>query len=46
MDETIRYCEDGGGSNVTDQTPEPLCAQYDKPDKASAIKAHRSRFST
>ena len=46
MDATCKYCEDGGRSYVKDQVPEPLCARYDKPDKTSAIKEHKSRFHT
>lgn len=46
MEATCKYCEEGGSSYVGDQVPEPLCARYDKPDKISAVKEHRSRFHT
>ena len=45
---TKQLCKDG---NVQTRTrfspdiPKPLSSQYERPDKATAVKRHKSRFS-
>ena len=40
---TINQCEVGISKESTD-VPKPLCSQYERPDKMSAVHQHRSRF--
>ena len=42
---TMQLCTDGATQSSTSNVPGSLSSSYDKPDKASAIKSHRSRFS-
>ena len=42
---TMQFYMDGGTQSSTSNVPGPLSSTYDKPDKASAIKSHRSHFS-
>ena len=42
--ETISYCETGTSQERIDDVPEPLCSQYERPEKTFAIQQHRSRF--
>ena len=41
---TTEICNQGG-SHVREDSPSPLCKDYEKPDKSTAIQQHRSRFS-
>ena len=43
MQETIHQCEEGT-SQSPQHVPMPLCSGYERPDKASAVSRHRSRF--
>ena len=46
MTETMRRCRNGIIEELpSDNAPAPLSTQYERPDKASAIKSHKSRFS-
>lgn len=44
MKETIRRCKDGITEAHYDDTPAPLSSQYERPNKTTAIKSHKSRF--
>ena len=44
--EKTKLCKDGGTRSQTQSSdiPKPLSSQYEKPEKAVAIKSHKSRF--
>ena len=44
MKETLRRCKEGIIEPLPSNTPGPLSSQYEKPDKPTAIKSHKSRF--
>ena len=41
--ETILLCEEGTPQQSLN-IPEPLCSGYERPDMATAVSMHRSRF--
>ena len=41
----MQFYMDGGTQSSNSNVPGPLSSTYDKPDKASPIKSHRSHFS-
>lgn len=43
--ETIRRCKEVIIETLPQDTPAPLSTQYERPDKLTAIKSHKSRFS-
>ena len=45
MKETLRRCKEGIIETLPHNTPAPLSMQYERPDKLTAIKSHKSRFS-
>ena len=45
MKETLRQCKEGIIETLPHDTPAPLSMQYERPDKLTAIKSHKSRFS-
>ena len=42
--DTITYCEAGTSQESIDDVPEPLCSQFERPDKMFVIQQHRSHF--
>ena len=44
LKKTTEICNQGG-SHVSEDSPSPLCKDYEKHDKSTAIQQHRSRFS-
>ena len=44
MKETIRRYKDGIMEAHYGDTPAPLSSQYERPDKTTTIKGHKSRF--
>ena len=46
IEKTKQLCKDGGTRSQTQSSdiPKPLSSQYEKPEKAVAIKSHKSRF--
>lgn len=46
LHETIKFCKMGEGDLSDGEEPKPLCSAYERPDKATAIQQHKSRFST
>ena len=44
LTEVVKQCVVGGSSVQSSEIPKPLCSEYDRPTKASAILGHRSRF--
>ena len=45
MTETMRRCSGGIIEELpSDNIPAPLSTQYERPEKSSAIKSHKSRF--
>ena len=43
IEETIKRFKDGNVATPS-EVPEPLCSEYERPEKDTAIKQHRSRF--
>ena len=43
--ETIKISEEGSTVELP-EAPEPLCSQYERPEKIVAISQHKIRFST
>ena len=46
IQETIKQCNTGGVDLQDEQEPKPLCSAFERPDKATAIQQHKSRFSS
>ena len=46
MQETLHKCMEGSTVQPPPNLPQPLSSAYEKPDKISAIKTHRSRFTS
>ena len=44
MKETSKRCREGTIETLPSNTPGPLSSQYEKQDKPTAIKSHKSRF--
>lgn len=42
--ETLRRCKERVIETLPSNTPGPLSSQYERPDKPTAIKSHKSRF--
>ena len=42
--ETIKLCKKGEPAADMPEIPEPLCGQFERPEKATAVKMHKSRF--
>ena len=45
LEETVKVCEEGSTVELPD-APEPLCSEYERPEKITAISKHKTRFST
>ena len=45
LQETIKQCKMGRSDQSDGEEPRPLCSAYERPDKATAIQQHKSRFS-
>lgn len=45
LEETTKICSDCSISTIQlSETPEPLCSDFDRPEKGVAVKAHKTRF--
>ena len=42
--ETITLCKKGEPTADMPEIPEPLCSRFERPEKATAVKMHKSRF--
>ena len=44
LGETTKVCEEGSTVALL-EAPEPLCSEYERPEKIVAVSKHKTRFS-